>query len=258
MTTIVDTVIAELARERGSATYENIRCVNTDLQAALAYLQSGNATALPVATTAQLYGGSGVAGQANVVSLGANLGITSETLSATNTGSLPAATTAQLYGGTGAAGTAAVVTVGTGLALSGETLTATAAPSPVQEISVSLSSAQILALSVTPVQVVPAPGAGFKIQILQFVCELVFGTIAYTGGQAGLFVGPATTYQAGGLFTNCLQAAASSTEEGPASGTLVPNSASNNVGVYVTGATALVAGNGTCNLTILYYIVPVH
>lgn len=259
MTTIVDTVIAQLAEERGSATHENIRCVNTDLQAALAYLQSGNATALPVATTSQLYGGSGTAGVAKVVSLGANLGITSETLSATNTGSLPAATTAQLYGGTGAAGTAAVVAVGSGLSLSGETLSATGGTGPVSVATVTLSSVEILALNASPTLVIPAPGAGLAIQILSVCTELVFGTSAYTGsGQFFLAYGPATTSPASGNAAVVVKSTVSSIQINVAQGAPTANSAASNAAIYATGAGTLIGGDGTVNLTILYYVAPVH
>ena len=57
------------------------------------------------------------------------------------------------------------------------------APPPIEyQISGTLSSAQILALNGTPVVVIVAPGAGKIISIDEFTAELVFNTIAYTGG----------------------------------------------------------------------------
>ena len=57
-------------------------------------------------------------------------------------------------------------------------------------LTVSLSSAQILAAAVTPVTVIPAPGAGKSMTVFKSVYELLFGTTPYTGGQGALFYAP--------------------------------------------------------------------
>lgn len=93
-------------------------------------------TALPSATTSQLYGGTGAAGAASAVTVGSGLSLSGATLTSTVnlSAALPSATTSQLYGGTGAAGTAQAITLGTGLSMSGTTLNATGGGGGVTQI----------------------------------------------------------------------------------------------------------------------------
>jgi hypothetical protein len=58
-----------------------------------------------------------------------------------------------------------------------------------QSATVSLSSAQLLALNSSPVTIVPAPGAGNVILVLGIVEEFTAGADAYTdsGGETGLY-----------------------------------------------------------------------
>ena len=58
-------------------------------------------------------------------------------------------------------------------------------PANVQQIAEgTLTSAQILALNTTPVQLIPAPGAGKYISVDEIVLTLNFGTTQYTGTNA--------------------------------------------------------------------------
>lgn len=50
-----------------------------------------------------------------------------------------------------------------------------------------LSSAQILALHITAVQLIPAPGAGNVILPIQVLVQLRYGTTTYAGGADPLF-----------------------------------------------------------------------
>lgn len=52
--------------------------------------------------------------------------------------------------------------------------------------SISLSSADILGLTATPIEFLPAPGAGKVYRLLSCIIDYTFGTIAYT--NAGLKV----------------------------------------------------------------------
>lgn len=70
-----------------------------------------------------------------------------------------------------------------------------------------VSSAQILALNTTPIVLVPAPAANQIVEIWRIHIELIFGTIAYTGGtllnvRYGTSTGPtAATAPSNGAFT---------------------------------------------------------
>ncbi len=56
-------------------------------------------------------------------------------------------------------------------------------PPPHVAVTGSITSAQILALNSTPVQVVAAPGAGNAIIVDQFTAELVYNSVAYTNSS---------------------------------------------------------------------------
>lgn len=62
-----------------------------------------------------------------------------------------------------------------------------------QRESIDLTSAQLLALLGTPVQVVPAPGSGLRIVPFLTVIHMIGGTVAYTdaGGAVSLAAGSA-------------------------------------------------------------------
>lgn len=47
-----------------------------------------------------------------------------------------------------------------------------------------LTAAQIKALFTTPIVLAPAPGAGRVVMVDEILAKIVFGTIAYTGGNA--------------------------------------------------------------------------
>ena len=53
------------------------------------------------------------------------------------------------------------------------------APADVRAVKVALSSAQILALNTTPIQMIAAPGAGLAIQVIGAFIDILFNTAAY-------------------------------------------------------------------------------
>lgn len=68
---------------------------------------------------------------------------------------------------------------------------------------VSLSSAQILALNSTPVQLVNAPGAGKVNVVTQVICQYIYGTTTYTApGNLNVSMSGNNVVQFGGLITN--------------------------------------------------------
>src|SRR6266403_669818 len=79
-------------------------------------------------------------------------------------------------------------------------------------ITVNLSSAQILALDVTPVLIVPAPGAGNFIRVLNIIEDLTFGTTPYSdvSSSAGLYYGDANGFTVDGVRISILSEQSSS------------------------------------------------
>lgn len=132
----------------------------------------------------------------------------------------------------------------------------------VQRVTVDLTSAQLLALDGTPVQIVPAPGAGLRIVPLLTMIHMIGGTVAYTdaGGAVSLNAGSASyaltdnniflvtvapnkrTLTMG--FAEVLDTAANppTTDNAP----LTISKATNN----------LAAGNGTARVTAYYFVEP--
>lgn len=138
-------------------------------------------------------------------------------------------------------------------------------------ITTTVTSAQIgtaLAASgmyATPVQVVPAPGAGFIIIVDSFFVNYVYSTAAYTaGGVITLQYGNAGS-GAGTPITGSLSAAtiiANVNRVGYGLGLSVVNTtaALTNTAVYITNATGNFSNPGTAagvlNVTVYYTIVP--
>jgi hypothetical protein len=63
----------------------------------------------------------------------------------------------------------------------------------IQRVTVDLTSAQLLALLGTPIQIVPAPGSGLRIVPLLAMIHMIGGGVAYTdaGGAVSLAAGSA-------------------------------------------------------------------
>lgn len=132
-------------------------------------------SALPSATTSQLYGGTGAAGAAADVTIGSGLSLSGGTLSASGSATLPVATTAQIYGGTGTAGTAQIFPLGTNV-------------SPALQIAVG-SAGSILINGATPLSV----GSSLYPNITNAVTT----TATSTSGSANITVTSATGLQVG-------------------------------------------------------------
>ena len=63
---------------------------------------------------------------------------------------------------------------------------------PVQSITVSISSAQLLALNTTSLTIIAAPGSGSMVLVLASIYEVLAGTIVYSsagGNPPGLYCG---------------------------------------------------------------------
>jgi len=131
-----------------------------------------------------------------------------------------------------------------------------------QSVSVSLSSADLLALLGTPKTLVAAPGAGFTIVPLMILIEFFGGAVAYTdaGGAVSFSIGSASQ----ALSSNAIFLV-----------TTTPNKAIQRVGALIATDTAgnpptdenaaltiskatnnFAAGNGTAKILVQYLILP--
>lgn len=131
-----------------------------------------------------------------------------------------------------------------------------------QSVSVSLSSAQLLALLGTPVTLVAAPGAGFTIVPLFFLIEFFGGAIAYTdaGGAVSFSIGSASqALGSNGIF---LVTVTPNKAIQRVDGLVATDTAGNpptdeNAPLRISKATNnFAAGNGTAKVLVQYLILP--
>ncbi len=135
-----------------------------------------------------------------------------------------------------------------------------------------ISAANFQGMYATPVQLIPAPGAGFGIVVFSAYLELVFATAAPAGGGAIIFQYGNTVHGAGvntikngGTLTVAATFATTAAvnqwttlENGANIGTTA-SSTTTNLGVFLSNATgAFTANGGTSSITyaINYMIVP--
>jgi hypothetical protein len=134
---------------------------------------------------------------------------------------------------------------------------------PILKTIVTLTSAQILALAATPVQLIASPGAGKFISVFGLVANYTAGTTPYTVGESeALSIEHGST--AGSEFliqtTGFLDQAASqidpiSTVFGSAEATPLPVADMDNQNLRVNGAgSTITLGNGTLTFIIYYTI----
>jgi len=131
--------------------------------------------------------------------------------------------------------------------------------------SFTLTSANILAMYATPVQVIPPPGAGYAIVPVAITGNYIYGGTKFTGGggsQVNLSYG-SNPHGAGQLFasdifsfTQLVIDASSWLSFVPINNIIIDTTAIN-AGIYVsnTGAAYTGAGNGSIVLYLTYAIV---
>ncbi len=127
-----------------------------------------------------------------------------------------------------------------------------------QQRTLTLTAAQILAIDATPIEIVPAPGVGVYLTPVAVSSVLHFGTAAHTLGSAiNAYVG----LKANGNFILAATAAhvnagANEIEENtgdPVTGSPSPQAQfeNQNINLQAAGA-AFVAGDGTLTVTVYY------
>lgn len=124
-----------------------------------------------------------------------------------------------------------------------------------------LTAANLIAMNGTPVNIIPAPGAGMAVVVDSVLFEMTPGTVAFTGGGTSQFNyhGGSTPVHAGTVPASVVTSASSGvqtvTQLGmavQAIGTTVPA----NTGVDITNNTAaFAAGNGVAKVQIRYRVV---
>jgi hypothetical protein len=132
-------------------------------------------------------------------------------------------------------------------------------------VTVSLTKAQLLALSVTPIQLVPAPGAGLYLWPIAFLMEYTFHTTAYSSPAhtQDCFITygnpPATTeneamfYNWANATTGIIEATHSCIYQGVCgSGSLVTLSVATNAPLMFSAPNALTLGDGTLRVMVSY------
>lgn len=129
------------------------------------------------------------------------------------------------------------------------------AVSGIQVVTVSISSAQLLAINSTPIQIVAAPGAG-KINVPVFIMmEMIYGGTTYTTcTNAGLYWG---TSAGVGIQTGTFVVTASSRVlAGPTTAASSAATGSlDNAAINFTAAANCAVGNGTVKVTLGYTII---
>lgn len=131
-----------------------------------------------------------------------------------------------------------------------------AAIGAIQTAQVSLSSAQLLALNATPIQIVAAPGAGKVLSLVSAMYDYTFVTTAYSGSNpATLALGPSADDQldAGIAPASTSVSFIGLTAASASTGDVTANV--DNAGMYLTVASALTLGNGTLKVTANYLVL---
>lgn len=141
-------------------------------------------------------------------------------------------------------------------------------PVDVQAVTVQLTSAQLLALSTTPVSIVAAPGAGFYVFPIAYALEYIFGTKAYStpaktnnaffgwAGEAINSTNSPIAFAGWGTFIENTFSCLAFGPVGNAANVGIATSASANKALNFGVPNALTLGDGTLKITLVYAVIP--
>jgi hypothetical protein len=130
--------------------------------------------------------------------------------------------------------------------------------------TVSLTSAQLLALHATPVQILPAPGPGLYNWPIAYAMEYIFGGIAYSspahtndcfityGNPPAASTNELVIYAWANAASGIIEATQSCIFQGVCGNGLITLSIAENAPVMFSAPDALTLGNGTLNISVSY------
>jgi hypothetical protein len=136
-------------------------------------------------------------------------------------------------------------------------------PSAVLQRSVILTSPELLALNDTPVNVIPAPGNGFAINVIGVYLELIFNTTPYTVPALAVLqlgFGGGINIKLNGSGSGFLNGVSGKIDQNESLAEVINAVGSVNnspVNINLFGASNLTVGDSTVRVTLVYSIVPV-
>ena len=142
-------------------------------------------------------------------------------------------------------------------------------PSPILVATVTLTAAQLLALSSTPAQIIPAPGVGNYLFPQYYTMSYHFGGTAFSSpahtNDCYFTLGnpPATTsnevmvYAWAAVTSGIIEATQSVVFFGICGEGLIPSTVANNAPLMFSAPNALTLGNGVLVITVHYAVLPV-
>jgi len=128
-----------------------------------------------------------------------------------------------------------------------------------QSTTVTLSSAQILAASVSPPTIIVQPGVGQSIQVMLTIYNYIFGTVPYTSGDG--FISQ-LQYGASGTIAdtgdgNILEFSANGVAQATSDVNSGLSSSFENQPIVWVANQPYLGGDGTLTITVFYLVVPV-
>jgi hypothetical protein len=151
-----------------------------------------------------------------------------------------------------------------------QTTAAVSQPAPaILVATVTLTAAQLLALSSTPVQVIPAPGVGNYLFPQYYTMSYHFGGTAYTspahtndcyftlGNPPATISNEVMVYAWAAVTSGIIEATQSVVFFGICGEGLIPATVANNAPLMFSAPNALTLGNGVLVITVHYSVLPV-
>lgn len=130
-------------------------------------------------------------------------------------------------------------------------------PGLYQEVTGTLTQAQLISMFTTPITLVPAPGAGLLIVPIEFSLQHVYSTAAYTGGgvislkwhgSTTMVAAAATIVTGSSTASYLIRPSLFDLDNSTGTGTGLVTTALPNLGLDVTNATAVFAAGNVANV----------